>query len=73
MDGIIYFNFWEVDAMWFDAHYFPECMQDRVWVVAVAGSVTRPVLRKSNGFSLFEVHDRFRNNAHDGNKAFHRI
>jgi hypothetical protein len=39
----------------------------------VAGSVTRPVLRKSNGFSHFEVHDRFRNNAHDGNKAFHRI
>jgi len=35
VDGITYFNYGEFDAMWFDAHYFPEGMRDRVYVVAV--------------------------------------
>jgi len=42
VDGITYFNYGEFDAMWFDAHYFPENMKDRVWVVAVPANVTRP-------------------------------
>lgn len=35
VDGITYFNYGEFDAMWFDAHYFPEGMQNRIFVVAV--------------------------------------
>ncbi len=35
VDGITYANYGEFDAMWFDAHYFPQGMQDRVYVVAV--------------------------------------
>lgn len=35
VDGITYFNYGEFDAMWFDAHYFPEHMRDRAYVVAV--------------------------------------
>ncbi|PKG31858.1 MAG: hypothetical protein CW742_11175 [Methanoregula sp.] len=35
LDGITYANYGEFDAMWFDAHYFPQGMQDRVYVVAV--------------------------------------
>jgi len=26
-----------IDAMWFDARYFPSTMRDRAWVVAVPG------------------------------------
>ena len=37
VDGITYFNYGEFDAMWFDAHYFPEKMRDRAYVVAVPG------------------------------------
>jgi hypothetical protein len=28
--------------MWFDAHYFPVGMKDRVWIVAVPGNATLP-------------------------------
>jgi len=35
VDGITYFNYGEFDAMWFDAHYIPEPMQNRAYVVAV--------------------------------------
>ena len=42
VDGVTYFNYGEFDAMWFDAHYFPENMKDRTWVVAVPASVNRP-------------------------------
>lgn len=35
VDGVTYANYGEFDAMWFDAHYFPAYMRDRVWVVAV--------------------------------------
>ena len=42
VDGITYFNYGEFDAMWFNAHYFPENMKDRVWVVAVPANATRP-------------------------------
>ena len=35
VDGITYANYGEFDAMWFDAHYFPENMRNRAWVVAV--------------------------------------
>ncbi|MDD1687460.1 C39 family peptidase [Methanoregula sp.] len=35
VDGITYANYGEFDAMWFDAHYFPEHMQNRAYVVAV--------------------------------------
>ncbi|MDD5143299.1 C39 family peptidase [Methanoregula sp.] len=35
VDGITYANYGQFDAMWFDAHYFPQGMQDRVYVVAV--------------------------------------
>jgi hypothetical protein len=35
VDGITYFNYGEFDAMWFDAHYFPEGMRERAYVVAV--------------------------------------
>ncbi|MCK9580337.1 MAG: C39 family peptidase [Methanoregula sp.] len=41
-DGITYFNYGEFDAMWFDAHYFPEGMRDRVYVVAVPGNTPLP-------------------------------
>lgn len=34
VDGVTYFNYGEFDAMWFDAHYFPEGMNNRVYVVA---------------------------------------
>jgi hypothetical protein len=42
VDGITYFNCGEFDAMWFDAHYFPENMKDRAWVVAVPGNAILP-------------------------------
>lgn len=42
VDGVTYFNYGEFDAMWFDAHYFPENMKDRAWVVAVPANATRP-------------------------------
>ncbi len=35
VDGITYMNYGEFDAMWFDAHYFPENMRDRAYVIAV--------------------------------------
>jgi hypothetical protein len=35
VDGITYANYGEFDAMWFDAHYFPDTMRDRAYVVAV--------------------------------------
>lgn len=35
VDGITYANYGQFDAMWFDAHYFPDTMRDRVYVVAV--------------------------------------
>ena len=35
VDGITYANYGQFDAMWFDAHYFPENMQNRVYVVAM--------------------------------------
>lgn len=35
VDGITYFNYGEFDAMWFDAHFFPNNMKNRAWVVAV--------------------------------------
>jgi hypothetical protein len=35
IDGITYANYGQFDAMWFDAHYFPENMSHRAWVVAV--------------------------------------
>ncbi|MFA4877257.1 MAG: C39 family peptidase [Methanoregula sp.] len=34
-DGVTYFNYGEFDAMWFDAHYFPENMKNRAYVVAM--------------------------------------
>ncbi len=34
VDGITYANYGEFDAMWFDAHYFPAEMRDRVYVIA---------------------------------------
>jgi hypothetical protein len=42
IDGVTYFNYGEFDAMWFDAHYFPENMKDRAWVVAVPGNAAPP-------------------------------
>jgi hypothetical protein len=42
VDGITYFNYGRFDAMWFDAHYFPEGMRDRVYVVAVPGNTPLP-------------------------------
>ena len=42
-DGVTYFNYGEFDAMWFDAHYFPENMKDRAWVVGVPANAIRPV------------------------------
>ncbi len=44
VDGIAYFNYGEFDAMWFDAHYFPENMRDRAYVVVVPGNTTHPSL-----------------------------
>jgi hypothetical protein len=41
VDGITYFNYGEFDAMWFDAHYFPENMRERVYVVAVPATPLR--------------------------------
>ncbi|MDD1693123.1 MAG: C39 family peptidase [Methanoregula sp.] len=35
VDGITYANYGQFDAMWFDAHYFPENMRDRAYVIAV--------------------------------------
>ena len=35
VDGITYANYGEFDGMWFDAHYFPENMRNRAYVVAV--------------------------------------
>lgn len=35
VDGITYANYGQFDAMWFDAHYFPENMRTRAYVVAV--------------------------------------
>jgi len=37
-DGVTSFNYGRFDAMWFDAHYFPEGMRDRAWIVAVPGN-----------------------------------
>jgi hypothetical protein len=34
VDGVTYFNYGEFDAMWFDAHYFPDNMKNRVYIVA---------------------------------------
>ena len=34
VDGITYANYGQFDSMWFDAHYFPENMSSRVYVVA---------------------------------------
>ena len=42
VDGVTYFNYGEFDAMWFDAHYFPEMMRDRAYVVAVPGNTILP-------------------------------
>lgn len=42
VDGITYFNAGEFDAMWFDAHYFPENMRERVYVVAVPAGIPLP-------------------------------
>jgi hypothetical protein len=42
VDGITYANYGKFDAMWFDAHYFPQNMKDRTWVVAVPGNTARP-------------------------------
>ena len=41
VDGITYFNYGEFDAMWFDAHYFPEQMRNRAYVVVVSGTPIR--------------------------------
>jgi hypothetical protein len=38
VDGVTYYNYGQFDAMWFDAHYFPEEMRNRAWVVAVPGT-----------------------------------
>jgi hypothetical protein len=38
VDGITYANYGQFDAMWFDAHYFPDGMKDRIWVVAMPAS-----------------------------------
>lgn len=40
VDGITYFNAGEFDAMWFDSHYFPENMRNRVYVLAVPGNTS---------------------------------
>jgi hypothetical protein len=42
VDGTTYFNYWEFDAEWFDAHYFPPGMNNRVYVVAVPGNTPLP-------------------------------
>jgi hypothetical protein len=42
VDGITYFNYGEFDAMWFDAHYFPEKMRVRAYVVATPGTSIHP-------------------------------
>jgi hypothetical protein len=42
VDGITYFNYGEFDAMWFDAHYFPEGMRERVYITAVPGGTPLP-------------------------------
>ena len=42
VDGITYFNYGEFDAMWFDAHYFPEKMRVRAYVVAVPATAILP-------------------------------
>ena len=42
VDGITYANYGQFDAMWFDAHYFPENMRERAYVVAVPGNSPIP-------------------------------
>jgi len=42
VDGITYFNYGRFDAMWFDAHYFPEHMRNRAYVVVVPETTIRP-------------------------------
>ena len=42
VDGVTYANYGQFDAMWFDAHYFPENMRERAYVVAVPGSPLSP-------------------------------
>lgn len=42
VDGITYFNYGEFDAMWFDAHYFPENMRERAYVIAVPATHKSP-------------------------------
>lgn len=42
VDGITCFNYGEFDAMWFDAHYFPENMRDRAYVVVMPGTTIPP-------------------------------
>ncbi len=42
VDGITYANYGQFDAMWFDAHYFPENMRERAYVVAVPGNSPHP-------------------------------
>ncbi|AGB01457.1 C39 family peptidase [Methanoregula formicica] len=34
VDGITYANYGQFDAMWFDAHYFPAEMRNRVYIIA---------------------------------------
>jgi hypothetical protein len=41
-DGITYANYGQFDALWFDAHYFPENMRQRVYVTAVPGTAIPP-------------------------------
>ncbi|MFA4825049.1 MAG: papain-like cysteine protease family protein [Methanoregula sp.] len=41
VDGVTYANYGQFDAMWFDAHYFPEDMRERVYVVAMPGTPIR--------------------------------
>ncbi|MDP3565141.1 MAG: papain-like cysteine protease family protein [Methanoregula sp.] len=39
VDGITYANYGKFDAMWFDAHYFPETMRDQAYVVVVPATL----------------------------------
>ncbi|MGB9175578.1 MAG: hypothetical protein WCB46_02435 [Methanoregula sp.] len=73
VDGITYFNCGEFDAMWFDAHYFPENMKDRGMGGCSARQRCPAGLKKSIHFSLFEVHGWLRGNTNEGNKALHWI
>jgi hypothetical protein len=47
VDGITYFNYGEFDAMWFDAHYFPEEMRNRAYVIAVPGPNSTMTIRST--------------------------